>query len=133
VLGANGGNSPTERYMMPADLLIWPLLAQVFVVGPLGMRTRYKIARQGRSAETIDSPSAVTRWTYRYLIFSYNYTWSFFLTPLLLWPLTQAEVLGGTFTALRQHELGGPFLVIAMVPLAIAFSIWSCWALRQTN
>ncbi|WP_454831599.1 hypothetical protein [Pseudoxanthomonas wuyuanensis] len=65
------------------------LLGHTFLAGFAGIFAQVHIAAFLLSTESIDSPTRVTRWFYRYLVFSFWYLLSLFVTPALVGPLSK--------------------------------------------
>lgn len=69
------------------------LVGHTFLAGIAGIFAQVHIAAFLLSTESIDSPKPVTRWVYRYLVFSFWYLLSFFITPALVAPLFELPAI----------------------------------------
>ena len=98
------------------ELIFKALTVHTFAAGLAGLLTLWYAAAFKLSTESIDSPRRVTRWIYRYLIFSFCFFVAFlFIAPVTTWQLIKLPAIGEFG---RNH----PWLLFALtVPPAAIF------------
>lgn len=97
------------------------LLGHTLAAGVAGIFAQWHIAASLLSTESIDSPHPVTRWWYRYLLFSFWYLVSFLLTPALAAPLLKSPAISSMISE-NEHSF---FLLL--LPLATLLYFADRW------
>ena len=92
------------------------LLVHTFVAGLIGIPVGLYAASLKLSTESIESPKAITRWFYRYFIFSHCFLLSFMFSPMIFWPVIK-------HLQIEQYLRDAP-LVIFIFPIPAALAIY---------
>lgn len=96
------------------------LMLHTFAAGIAGLLGIWHIAAWKLSTESIDSPNLITRWIYRYLVFSFWLMFSFLLiAPLTTWQLTKLP----EFQAVLGKQ-SWTLTVLAAIPVPLLYYLY---------